>query len=127
MHQPINFPDPQRIEYAELRRMRQELIWSVPITDQRITELDTHLIEHPLTSLPLLFEIYYRLLYVGAVIYEFGASPDEKRRMLLSLREHYHEFRRMPEPIQEILQHMWLEWVDVLQCEEEELGRKAHG
>jgi hypothetical protein len=45
--------------------------------------------------------------------------------MLLSLREHYHEFRRMPEPIQELLRHMWLESVDVLQCEEERLEKRS--
>ena len=36
-------------EHANMRQMRKELIWSVPITDQRITKLDIRLIEHPLT------------------------------------------------------------------------------
>jgi hypothetical protein len=41
--------------------------------------------------------------------------------MLLRLREHYREFRQLPERIQEVLRPLWLEWVEVLKEEEREL------
>jgi hypothetical protein len=116
-----------QIEYDEMRQVRQELVWSVPIVDQRITRLDMQLINHPLTSLPLLFEIYSRLLFVGAVIYEHGATSEEKRKILLQLRWHFDEFRKIPEWVQELLRPTWLTWNEVLNGEEERLKERANG
>jgi len=108
-------------EHSTMRQMRKELIWSVPITDQRITKLDIQLIEHPLTDLSLLFEIYSRIMYVSAATYAVEATPPEKGWMLLRLRDHYREFCRLPERWQEVLRPLWLEWADVLNEEEREL------
>jgi hypothetical protein len=108
-------------DFDHMRQMRKELIWSVPLPDPRITRLDMQLIEHPLTDLSLLFEIYSRLMYVSAATYAVEATPEEKGWMLLMLRDHYREFRKAPERCQEVLRPLWLDWVEVLNEEEREL------
>ena len=129
MSKPIDLTEARRNmkrDYANMRQLRKELIWSVPITDQRITKLDMRLLEHPLTDLSLLFEIYSRIMYVTAATYAVQATPQEKRWMLLSLRDCYREFCQMPERVQECLRPFWLEWVDVLNDEERELERRGY-
>jgi hypothetical protein len=129
MPEPIDLAEARKNmkrEHANMRRMRKELIWSVPITDQRITKLDIRLIEHPLTDLSLLFEIYSRIMYVSAATYAVQATPQEKCWMLFMLRDHYRKFRQMPERVQECLRPLWLEWVDVLDEEERKLERASH-
>src|SRR6516225_54480 len=113
-------------DFNNMRQMRKELIWSVPITDQRITKLDMRLIEHPLTDLSLHFEIYQRMMYVTAATYAVKATPQQKHWMLLALRDCYRELCQMPERVQELLRPLWLEWVDVLNEEERELERAGH-
>jgi hypothetical protein len=113
-------------EHANMRQLRRELIWSVPITDLRITRLDMQLMEHPLTDMSLLFEIYSRIMYVSAATYAVEATPAEKGWMLLRLRDHYREFCQLPERIQECLRPLWLEWVDVLAEEEQKFERRGY-
>ena len=129
MPEPIDLAQARRNmkrEHNNMRQLRKELIWSVPITDRRISELDMRLIEHPLTDLSLHFEIYQRMMYVTAATYAVKATPQQKHWMLLALRDCYREFRQMPERVQELLRPLWLEWVDVLNEEERELERAGH-
>jgi hypothetical protein len=124
MPEPIDLAEARKEmkrDYADMRQLRKELIWSVPITDKRITKLDMRLMEHPLTDLSLLFEIYSRVMYVSAATYAVEATPDQKRLELLRLREHYREFCKLPERMQEMLGPLWSEWVDALAEEEREL------
>ena len=124
MPEPIDLAEARKEmkrDYADMRQLRKELIWSVPITDLRITRLDMQLMEHPLTDLSLLFEIYSRIMYVSAATYAVEATPAEKGWMLLMLRDHYREFCQLLERWQELLRPLWLEWADVLDEEEKEL------
>jgi hypothetical protein len=122
-----NFAKAQLRKHEMMCRRRRELMWTVPITDRRISELDIQLIEHPLTDWRLKFLIYCRIMYVGPVVYDNSASADEKHQMLLELREHYREFCQAPERVQELLRPTWLEWLDTLNIEEQEERERAHG
>jgi hypothetical protein len=113
-------------DFDKLRQERNELILRGPITNPRIMHLDAQLIQHPLTDFPLMFVIYYRVMMVGALIYELEANPEEKHKMLVSLREHHREFCNAPERIQELLRPLWMKWVDTLNNEERKL-EQGHG
>ena len=55
MSKPIDLTEARRNmkrDYANMRQLRKELIWSVPITDQRITKLDMQLLEHSRSPVP---------------------------------------------------------------------------
>jgi hypothetical protein len=129
MTEPIDLAEARRNmkrEHDNMCQMRRELIWSVPITDHRITMLDMQLMQHPLTDLSLLYEIYSRIMYVTAATYAVEATPPEKRQMLLRLREMFRELCQASERVQEVLMPLWSDWAQVLKEEEQQLERYGY-
>jgi hypothetical protein len=66
-------------------------------------------------------------MWVSACDYEREKDPDRKHLRLLLIRDHWEEFRACPEEVQELLRPHWLQWLDVLQTEEEKLERATNG
>ena len=104
--------------------LRKDLIRTKPICDPGITRLDKFLLEKPdLLPLRVLVAIWTRSLWVTACAYETEKSRHVKHLSLLALRDHFEEFLEAPEAVQEALRPHWLEWLDVLQTEEQKLER----
>ncbi len=80
---------------------RQDLIRRVPIMDERITQIDMSLVQQKL-PLDILIAIWSRSSFCEWVFYG-DATVEQKHRMLLSLRECYREFQKLPERYREAL------------------------
>ena len=80
---------------------RQDLMRKVPIMDERITRIDTWLLQQK-PPLDILITIWARASYCEWIFYG-DANPEQKHRMLLSLRECYRGFQKLPERWQEAL------------------------
>jgi hypothetical protein len=98
---------------------RKDLIRTKPIMDRKITQLDQWLIKEPTLPITAVCQIYTRLLWVTACDYEKEDDPLVKHFTLLEIREHIRDFQQLPEKWQELLRPHWMQWVDVLNCEEE--------
>lgn len=99
---------------------RQDLMRKLPIMDARITRIDTWLLQQKL-PLDILIAIWSRASYCEWVFYG-DANPEQKHRMLLSLRESYRAFQKLPERWREALWSIgWGRWyAEFLDQEEEE-------
>ena len=88
---------------------RQDLMRKLPIMHERITKIDTWLLQHKL-PLDILITICARANYCNWVSYG-DVSPEQKHFMLLHLRACYAEFQKLPERWQEALwPMMWGKW-----------------
>jgi hypothetical protein len=108
--------DAEAVKYV--LELRKDLIFSKPITDEMITKLDNWLAAQKL-PFAVAVQIWTRSMWVSAVDYEREKDPYLKHLRLLSIRDHFEEFRACPEEVQELLRPHWLEWLDVLKTEEE--------
>jgi hypothetical protein len=75
------------------------------------------LIQHPLTNIHMQYAIFCRVAWAEAVLYGL-ADLEHKHKMLLSLRDSYHQIQRMPEAWQEAFAPVLLHWLEVLAEEE---------
>jgi hypothetical protein len=100
-------------------KMRQKLMRTTPIVNKEISRLDRWLLERPKLPLAVSYQIWTRLMLVSSIEYEREENPVKKHMTLLELRDHYDWFRELPEKWQEALRPHWLEWLDVLQTENE--------
>jgi hypothetical protein len=80
---------------------RQDLMWKRPIMDEEITMIDLWLLQHN-PPLDILIPIWSRVSFCEWIFYG-DANPEQKHRMLLSLRECYREFQKLPPRWQEAL------------------------
>jgi hypothetical protein len=76
-------------------------MWKRPIMDEEITKIDMWLLQQN-PPLDILIPIWSRASFCEWVFYG-DANPEQKHRMLLSLRECYREFQKIPERWQEAL------------------------
>ena len=108
-----------REHYKSLLIWRNDLMHTVPITSPEITDVEQRLLNHPCTDNNVRFNILARCIWVTALLYDHeNADPLLKDRMLLSIREHFRAYQKLPEPWQDALAPMWGEWLDVLKDEE---------
>jgi hypothetical protein len=107
-------------------KMRQKLMRTTPIVNKEITRLDRWLIKQPKLPFAVTYQIWTRMMWVSAIEYEREENPVKKHLTLLSLRDHFEDFCELPDRVQEPLRPLWLEWLDVLQCEEDKLKEVGH-
>lgn len=97
---------------------RRALMCDIPIISTDITELDVWLLRQPNLPLEVLGQIWVRTMVCLPIMYTQENDPETRRAMLLSLREHFEEFKLLPENWQEQMRPCWLPWFDVLKREE---------
>ena len=103
---------------------RKSLMWTKPIMSEEITRLDKWLVHQPKLPLKDMIEIWSRAMYCDWVFYG-DADRELKHLMLLRLREHYREFKTLPQRWQEALSPMWEWWAAEFFDEEMEEARRA--
>jgi hypothetical protein len=88
---------------------RQDLMWKRPIMDEEITHLDEWLLQHKL-PLDVLITIWSRAMYCEYLL-STDLNPAQKHLCLLRLREHYRQFQKLPQRVQEVLWPIgWARW-----------------
>ncbi len=104
---------------------RQDLMWKRPIMDEEITMIDLWLLQQKL-PLDILIPIWSRASFCEWVMYG-DANPEQKHRMLLSLRECFRAFQKLPPRWREALWSIgygrW--YAEFLEQEEEEEAAHA--
>jgi hypothetical protein len=106
-------------EYDRLCRWRKSWLKALPITDHRITELDSQLEKHPLLKPSMYLAIKQRSIYVLWLEYE-EADAELKHQILIGVREMH---RAMPRHEQEKLGELWEKWLDVFEEQKQEMER----
>jgi hypothetical protein len=113
----------------DMLHWREELMYSYPIIDERITACDLWLAAQPVAlSLRTSLEVMWRTTYASALKYEDERDPVMKHCMLLSIRESYRMMQReLPAPYcAAICARLFDEWLDVLNTEEERAGKRMN-
>jgi hypothetical protein len=99
---------------------RRALMIEEPIISSKITRLDLWLLDQPDLTLQEAGEIWTRTMIVSLMLYQLEKDRGQRRSILLSLREHFEEFKNLPEKWQENMRLFWLPWLNVLNGEESE-------
>jgi hypothetical protein len=127
MHYFTNLKETRVTNVDDMLRWRDQLMHSVPITDERLTACDLWLAART-KRLPFrtCAEVMWRTCYVSALKYEHETDPEIQHNMLLSIRECYRMLMRtFPMPYcEQMAQVLFDEWCDVLLTEEEQMGRE---
>ena len=127
MHYFINPKETRVTNVDDMLRWRDQLMHSVPITDERLSACDLWLAAQT-KRLPfrICAEVMWRTCYVSALKYEHETDPETQHDMLLSIRECYRMLMRtFPMPYAEqMAQVLFDEWCDVLLTKEERMGRE---
>jgi hypothetical protein len=97
---------------------RRALLCDTPIISTDITELDLWLLRQPNLPIEILGMIWVRTMVCMPILYTQETDPEVRRATLLSLRDHFEQFKLWPEKWQEQLRPCWLPWFDVLKREE---------
>jgi hypothetical protein len=108
---------------------RRILMCDEPIISAKITRIDLWLSEQPDLTVEEIGQIWMRMLLVSSLQYELERDPEQRASILLAVREHFDEFRKLPEKWQQHMRPAWLPWFEALNREErewEELG-ECHG
>ena len=110
----------EKWDIASVYAKRRALMVEDPIHSSKITRLDLWLLDQPDLPVDVAGQIWVRMMLASSIIYEIEQDPEYKHQMLLVLREHFDEFRKLPEKWQERMRPYWLPWLDVLNREERE-------
>jgi hypothetical protein len=119
----IDYYPQEEWDLGEVLAKRRALMCEEPIISSNITRLDVWLLNHPGLTLEELGQIWVRAMLASSILYQLEKDPDQKHSMLLSLKEDFDEFRKLPEKWQENMRPYWLPWLNVLNVEEAQLGR----
>ena len=100
---------------------RRDLLETGSIFSHEITKLDAFLIKQSDVPLHELVRIWARAQYIFLDVYLDPDIDNEiKHRVLLHMKAHYEEYRRMPQRVQDLLAPMWGSWHSALLIEMEE-------
>jgi hypothetical protein len=105
---------------GDVMAKRRVLMCEEPIISRKITRLDLWLSDRPEVTLEEIDQIWIRMLLVSSIQYELEQDPEQRGTILLAVREHFEEFRRLPEKWQARMRPGWLPWFEVLNREERE-------
>ena len=108
---------------GDVMAKRRVLLCDEPITSDKITRLDLWLARQPKLPLEVVGQVWSRMMLVSSMLYEMEKDPEQKHSLLLALREHFDEFKELPEKWQENMRPSWLGWLDTLRREELEACR----
>jgi hypothetical protein len=99
-----------RHDYEYAVKRRNELMWTKPIMDQEITDIDLWLLHNPHATFADSIKALTRSIYCLWVFYG-DMSPQRQHLTLLRLREGYREYQRFPKVWQEALAPIWNCWL----------------
>jgi len=117
---------PQCWDTLGVLSQRRDLIETEPLASEKITELDLFLVKQPDTPMSALVQIWARAMHIFLDIYLDPDADDEvKHYVLLMLKEHYEEYKRMPQRAQDCLAPVWGSWHAALLVEWEECSGTA--
>jgi hypothetical protein len=87
---------------------RRDLLETESIFSPNITFIDAWLVKQPDVPLSALIQIWSRCMYCFLDIYlDPDVDDDTKHRLLLHMKAHWQEYRRMPQRVQDLLAPMW--------------------
>jgi hypothetical protein len=116
-----------KADYEHARAKRAELMWSRPIMDEEITEIDKWLIDNPHAKLSDHVNSLSRAIYCTWLLYSDPKISAEKRHhILLTLRLDYRAYEKFPKHWQEALDPMWRCWAMQFIDEEIEEQERAN-
>jgi hypothetical protein len=110
---------------ALVLKKRKELLRTVPIMSDQLTELDKWLCQQSGLPIKVYIDVWTRASFCFWVQYG-DASREVKHLMLLRLRESYFEFCQLPIRYQKKLWPLgWERWAAEFEDEETELANEA--
>jgi len=92
-------------------KKRKQLLRTVPIMSDELTELDMWLCRQPGLPIKVLIDIWSRSMFCSWVLYA-DQIPEVQHIMLVNLREHYVEFCQLPLKMQKKLWPFWERWAE---------------
>src|SRR5262249_60489901 len=80
---------------------RRALMCNEPIISSAITRLDLWLCDQPELTLQEIEDIWTRMMIVSSLMYELEKDSEQRHTILVAVREHFDEFKKLPEKWQE--------------------------